>query len=214
MTGAGGDGERAGAASGRAAEGDAGASGAPPPPPGAADAAGRAPGRRSPVERFCDSVDALNEWMGRVWGTAILAVTFAVVYEVVVRTFFAQATTWANETTIYLSAMAYLICGGYALRHRRHVRIDVVYQMFSPATRKRLDLVTFVFFAGYVGALVWVGADMAWTSFQQSEGTGTPWNPRIWPVKMAIPVAAVLLLLQGVADQLRERGIGGARARP
>ncbi|MCC7326391.1 MAG: TRAP transporter small permease subunit [Burkholderiales bacterium] len=173
----------------------------------------RPPGGRSPVERFCDAVDGLNEWMGRIWGTAILVVTFAVVYEVVARTFFAHATTWANETTIYLSAMAYLICGGYALRYRRHVRIDVVYQLFSPAARKRLDLVAFVFFAGYVGALVWVGTDMAWTSLQQSEGTGTPWNPRIWPVKMAIPIAAVLLLLQGTADLLRERGIGGARAR-
>ncbi len=55
---------------------------------------------------------------------------------------------------------------------------------------------------------------MAWTSFQQSEGTGTPWNPRIWPVKLAIPLAALLLLLQGIADVIRELGIGGASARP
>ncbi len=71
-----------------------------------------------------------------------------------------------------------------------------------------------MFFVGYVGALVWVGADMAWTSFQQSEGTGTPWNPRIWPVKLAIPLAALLLLLQGIADLVRELGLGGASARP
>lgn len=175
---------------------------------------GAASRRNSAMERFCTAIDGLNEWMGRFWGATILVVTFAVIWEVVSRTFFAKATTWANETTIYLSAMAYLLGGGYALKHRRHVRIDVVYQLFSEPTRRRLDMVAFVFFVGYVGALVWVGADMAWTSFQQSEGTGTPWNPRIWPVKLAIPVAALLLLLQGIADLARELGIAGARARP
>jgi TRAP-type mannitol/chloroaromatic compound transport system permease small subunit len=162
----------------------------------------------------CNAIDGLQRMMGRFWGAAILVVTVAVIWEVVSRTFFTQATTWADETTIYLSAMAYLIGGGYALKHRRHVRIDVVYQMFSEAARRRLDVFAFVFFVLYVGALAWVGADMAWTSFQQSEGTGTPWNPRIWPVKLAIPVAALLLLLQGIADVIRELGIGGASARP
>jgi TRAP-type mannitol/chloroaromatic compound transport system permease small subunit len=175
----------------------------------------RAASRRNfAMERFCTAIDGLNEWMGRFWGAAILLVTVAVVWEVVSRTFFTQATTWANETTIYLSAMAYLIGGGYALKHRRHVRIDVVYQMFSEPAKRRLDMLAFVFFVLYVGALLWVGADMAWTSFQQSEGTGTPWNPRIWPVKLAIPLAALLLLLQGIADVIRELGIGGASARP
>ena len=62
-------------------------------------------------------------------------------------------------------------------------------------------------FAVYVGALVWVGSEMAWSSFLQSEGTGTPWNPPIWPVKMAIPIAGLLLLLQGIANLVRELGI-------
>src|SRR6185369_16755118 len=75
------------------------------------------------VARFCATVDRLNNFMGRVWGLTILAVTFAVLYEVVARGAFGQATLWANETTIYLSAMAYLIAGGYALQRRMHVRI-------------------------------------------------------------------------------------------
>jgi TRAP-type mannitol/chloroaromatic compound transport system permease small subunit len=45
---------------------------------------------------------------------------------------------------------------------------------------------------------------MAWTSFLQRETTGSPWDPPIWPVKMAIALAGVLLLLQGIANLLRE----------
>jgi TRAP-type mannitol/chloroaromatic compound transport system permease small subunit len=164
----------------------------------------------SPVSlaaRFCDTVDRINSWVGRFFALAIFAVTVAVLYEVVSRTTFGQGTLWSNETTIYLSAVAYLIGGGYALAHRRHVRIDVLYDRLSPRVRARMDQFTFIFFFVYVGALIWVGSTMAWTSFLQGETTGTPWNPPIWPVKFAIPIAGLLLLLQGIANLLRDLGL-------
>lgn len=167
--------------------------------------------RQSAADRFCDAVDALNGWIGVGLGFSICIVTFAVVYEVAVRSALNQPTSWANETTVYLSAVAYLLAGGYALLHRRHVRIDVVYAALSPRTQARLDLFTFVFFLLYVGTLIWVGGQMGWQSFQQNETTGTPWNPYIWPVKLAIPAAGLLLLLQGIANLLRDLGIAAAK---
>jgi TRAP-type mannitol/chloroaromatic compound transport system permease small subunit len=172
--------------------------------------------RAEPVplaDRFCDTVDRLNSWIGRFFALSIFVVVVAVLYEVFARGMFGQATLWANETTIYLSAAAYVIGGGYALAHRRHVRIDVLYDRLSPRVRARLDLFTFVFFCIYVAALIWVGSTLAWGSFLEGEGTGTPWNPRIWPVKFAIPIAGVLLLLQGIANLLRDLGIARPESR-
>jgi TRAP-type mannitol/chloroaromatic compound transport system permease small subunit len=170
-------------------------------------AAPERPAARNWADGFCDAIDRLNERVGQAFALTIFVVTLVILYEVVARGVFGRATIWANETTIYLSACAYLVSGGYALAHRRHVRIDLVYERLSPRTRARLDLFTFVFFFIYVGALVWVGTTLAWGSFQQSEGTGTPWNPPIWPVKFAIPLAGLLLLLQGVANLLRDLGV-------
>lgn len=167
--------------------------------------------RRSAAERFCRAIDGANEWMGRLWGYSILLVTFAVLYEVVARTLLDRPTIWSNETVIYVSAVAYLLGGAYAHLYHRHVRIDLVYDRLGAKTRARLDLITFVFFLLYVGALVWVGSRMAWDSFNQGETTGTPWNPLIWPVKLAIPLAGLLLLLQGVANLLREIGLVGKK---
>ncbi len=161
----------------------------------------------SAAARFCDGVDRANEWMGSLWGYSILLVTLAVLYEVVARTLFGLPTIWSNETVIYVSAVAYLLGGAYAHLYHRHVRIDLVYDRLGPKTRARLDVVTFVFFLLYVGTLVWVGGQRAWDSFNQGETTGTPWNPLIWPVKMAIPLAGFLLLLQGIANLLREIGL-------
>ena len=161
---------------------------------------------KGPLERFCDLIDRINEWAGLFWGFTIVAVTAAVLYEVVARTVFGAPTNWGNETTIYLSAMAYLLAGGYALLHRRHVRIDVIYEALSPRARARLDAFTFVFFLAYVLTLIWAGGSDAWNSFQIGETTSTPWNPLIWPVKAAIPAAGVLLLLQGISNLIRDLG--------
>ena len=174
----------------------------------AAGGAGDRPPVRSPLaDHFCDLIDRVNSWLGRGLALSIFLVTAAVLYEVVSRGVFGQATVWSNETTIYLSAVAYLVGGGYALAHRRHVRIDLIYERLSLRTRKALDCFTSLFFLVYVGALIWVGTTMAWTSFQQGESTGTPWNPPIWPVKFAIPLAGLLLLLQGIANLLRDTGV-------
>ena len=165
------------------------------------------------ADHYCNLVDRLNTWVGRGCALSIFAVVFAVLYEVIARGVFGQATIWANETTIYLSAVAYLVSGGYALAHRRHVRIDVLYERLAPRTRAKLDFFTFAFFVIYMGALVWVGSTLAWGSFLEAEGTGTPWNPRIWPVKFAIPLAGLLLLLQGIANLLRDLGVALAQSR-
>jgi len=170
---------------------------------GAAHARGVPP--RSPLaDRFCNAVDALNRVAGAALGFAILAVTATVLYEVFVRGVLNAPAVWANETTVYLSAMTYLLAGGYAMLHRAHVRIDFLYERFSERARTRLDVLTFAFFALYAGALVWVGWQMGWQSFQQAESTGSPWNPPIWPVKLTIPFAGLLLLLQGLANLLRD----------
>jgi TRAP-type mannitol/chloroaromatic compound transport system permease small subunit len=87
------------------------------------------------------------------------------------------------------------------------VRIDLIYGVLPPGPRLVADIISFAFFSIYVVALIWVGTQMAWSSFLQSEGTGTPWNPPIWPVKMAIPIAGVLLFLQGIVNLIRDLGI-------
>jgi len=156
------------------------------------------------MDRFFRAVDRLNDWCGRLVGLQILLIVVVIVYEMILRDLFNTPTLWANETMIYVTAVAYLLGGGYALHHRRHVAVDVVYARFSPRVRAWLDLVTLVFFVLYLGTLIWAGSIWAWDSIKVAEGTGSPWNPPIWPVKLAIPVAALLVLLQGIANVIRD----------
>ena len=156
---------------------------------------------------FCRSIDRLNEWVGWLLGPMIVFVSASIVYEVVSRGVFNQATTWVNETVVYGSSAVYLLVGGYALLHRRHVRIDLLFGMISPRAAQILDLVAMPFLIAYALALIIAGGEFALNSFLQSEGTGSPWNPRIWPVKMCIPLAGLLLLLQAFSNLFRDLGM-------
>lgn len=164
-------------------------------------------GRQSPALRAFGAIDALNEAVGRALGPVIILVTLAIVYEVVMRTVFLNATVWASEAVVYGSAAVYLLAGGYALRHGRHVRIDGFVELLPRGLRRMLPALRLLCVLLYAGTLVWVGGQMAWSSFLGSEGTGTPWNPPIWPVKACIPLAGVLLALQAIADTVRELGL-------
>lgn len=177
--------------------------------------AAREPGPRPArpgLTAFCDRIDAFNEVLGRLLGPVIIFVSGAIVYEVISRGVFNEATRWVNEATIYGSASVYLLAGGYAMLHRRHVRIDVLLEALSERARRRLELLALPFLLAYILTLVAVGGQVAWTSYLQNEGTGTPWNPAIWPVKACIPLAGVLLLLQAFSNLLRDLGVIEPRA--
>jgi TRAP-type mannitol/chloroaromatic compound transport system permease small subunit len=156
---------------------------------------------------LCNRIDALNEGVGWLLGPVIVFVSLSIVYEVVSRGAFSVATVWVNEGTVYASAAVYLLAGGYAALHRRHVRIDAIFGYLSERARKRLDLIALPFLIGYALTLVVIGGQMALTSFLQGETTGTPWNPPIWPLKACIPLAGVLLLLQIFSNTLRDVGM-------
>lgn len=166
------------------------------------------------MRRLFGAIDWLNEWTGRIVGFQIVFIVGVVVYEVVMRSVFVRPTLWANETMVYVTAMAYLLGGGYTLLHRRHVIVDVIYQRLLPRTRARLDLLTFLFFVLYMLTLIWVGWSFAWDSVQQRETAGTPWNPPIYPVKLAIPLAGLLVLLQGLANVVRDFYAARGESRP
>ena len=163
------------------------------------------------LQRYCRFVDRLNEWVGWLLGPMIVFVSAAIIYEVVSRGAFSRATTWVNESVTYGSSAVYLLVGGYALLHRRHVRIDLIFGVISPRAARILDLVTLPFLVAYALALIIAGGELAWASFLQTEGTGSPWNPRIWPVKLCIPLAGLLLLLQAFSNLFRDLGLVPAR---
>jgi TRAP-type mannitol/chloroaromatic compound transport system permease small subunit len=156
------------------------------------------------MKGFLSKIDAISIWSGNIVSIINPVVMVFVVYEIVMRFVFNTPTIWANEATVYLSALAYLLGGAYSLYYKAHVRVDMLYLKFSPRKRAILDVITFFFTFIYLGSLIWVGSIYSWESIKGLEKTGSPWNPPVYPLKIAIPLGAALLLLQSVANFIRD----------
>ena len=146
---------------------------------------------------WLDWIDKLNGFVGEfICYWSIIAV-FAYYYEVIARYFFNSPTNWAHEGMFLMFGMQYMLAAGYTLREGGHVYVDIVYNRFSDRTKALVDVLTSVFFFIFSLAILWTG----WTFFKDSvqiwEVSFTEWAIAYWPVKLAIPLGALLLTLQG-----------------
>ncbi|MCZ6858980.1 MAG: TRAP transporter small permease subunit [Alphaproteobacteria bacterium] len=165
---------------------------------------------QTPFTKFIDKINGLVGTYIAYW--AVIAV-FIYYYEVLARYVFNSPTNWAHEGMFLMFGMQYLLAGGYAYREESHVRVDVLYEKRSFRTKAIIDIITSVFFFIFVLTLFGTGLLFAMDAIEVQETTLNEWGIQYWPVKLAIPVGAILLLLQGIAKLIRDilylRGVRG-----
>jgi len=149
-------------------------------------------------------VDTINERFGKVISFLAVGMMGTVTVEVVLRYGFNSPTLWAHETAQYLYGSYCILGGAYVLLHKGHVNMDIFYARLSLRKRAILDLFTSVLFFAFIGVMLWHGMTFAWKSVAMLEVSMTPWAPPIWPVKLMLPLAALLILLQGIVKFARD----------
>lgn len=152
----------------------------------------------------CKLIDAISEWTGKIVSKLIFPVVGLVVFDVVMRYFFNAPVFWAHHSSLFMHAAFSLLAAGYCLRHRAHVRVDIVYKRFSRRQQAILDVITAGFFFLFIIILLRQGYLGFVESWQLKETIIAAWRPVLWPVKLMVPIAAALLLLQGVAKFSRD----------
>jgi len=155
------------------------------------------------MRRILSVVDLVSTWVGKVVSVLTLFVALAIVYEILMRYAFSKPTVWASESTVFACGLVYLLGGAWTLLEDKHVRIDMLYAKVSPRGRAALDCFTYLFFAFYIAVMLYATAIYAYESAALRETTMTPWDPPIYPMKVAMAVALALLLMQGTAKFIR-----------
>jgi TRAP-type mannitol/chloroaromatic compound transport system permease small subunit len=154
--------------------------------------------------RIARAIDGISLASGVILAWWTLVAVLVITYEVVMRYALNRPTNWAHESVTLLFAMQYVLCGAFAHYSRSHVRVDVVYQSLSPRNQARLDVVTSVLFFTYVGVMTYTGWFFYWDSQQMWEVSFTDWAPPLYPVKFTVFLGSLLLLLQGLANLIRD----------
>ena len=107
------------------------------------------------------------------------------------------------ELAVLLFGPYFLLGGPYLLHLKGHVALDVARQRLSPAWQRRLDLVNFPVIVLFCGILLYFSVPAAYNAFTYRETSFSAWNPPIWPVKAAVPLALALMLLQALVEFFR-----------
>ena len=159
------------------------------------------------IQAYINGITRLNNAIGTCVSYLVYGMFFFLILEVFFRYVLESPTVWTNELTQLLFGFYIVMSGGYVMAHREHVNVDIFYSHFSPRTKATVNIFTSALFFLFVGSVLYFGSSMAWESIQSMETSYSAWNPPIWPVKAAIPVAAFLLLLQGIARLLEDIGV-------
>jgi TRAP-type mannitol/chloroaromatic compound transport system permease small subunit len=112
---------------------------------------------------------------------------------------------WAFDVTYMMYGTHFMLGTAYTLMRIGHVRTDMLYQRWSIRRQNLIDAIGYFFF--FFPAMILLfhfGWQEAYHSFQIRETSdASPWRPIIYPFKAVIPVTALLLLVQGIAELLK-----------
>lgn len=150
------------------------------------------------VDRFALACGWLVSWL-------IIPMVLSLVYEVVARYFFNMPTVWAYDMTFILYGTFFMLGAAYTLMRKGHIRTDTFYASWSPRRQGIVDAICYlVFFFPAIGVFTWLGWGFFAKSYAQDERFVTsPWMAAAWPLKFMIPLAGLLLLIQGVSEVLK-----------
>jgi len=154
--------------------------------------------------RITDKLEWLNVRIGEFVAYWAVISVFAYFYEVMARFVFNSPTNWVHESMFLMYGMQYVLCGAYAYREDQHVRVDVFYVKLSPRGKAIADIVTSVFFFIFILTLAWTSGRFALDAINNSEVSFTEWGIQYWPVKLMLPIGAVLMALQGLSKLIKD----------
>ena len=150
------------------------------------------------------AVDRASTWVGQAFAWLALVLTCLISWEVYSRYILNSPHDWALDGQIMLYGSLFLLAGAYTLSKNGHVRGDVLYSFFVPRTQARVDLVLYiVFFLPGIFALTWAGWTFALESLAIRESTFSATPLPLYPFKFMIPLAGLMLLLQGLVEIVR-----------
>ena len=122
-------------------------------------------------------------------------------YDVTARYLFNTSSAGIVELEWYLFSFIFLLGAAYALKHERHVRVDVFYQNFSPRRQAWINLVGSVFFLiPFCIVVIVTSLKSTGNSWAIQDGSPDPGGlPARYIVTAAIPIGFILLLLQAIS---------------
>ncbi|KRQ95674.1 hypothetical protein CQ12_03565 [Bradyrhizobium jicamae] len=151
------------------------------------------------------AIDRFTDVTGKLISLTMLFLVVTISYEVVMRYGFGAPTVWVYESSFMANGAAFMLGAAYALLKGAHVRTDIYWENYSERKKGVVDLISYlVFFYPAMITFMLISIDDAWHSYDTGERSQeSVWRAIMWPFRATIPLAALLLMIQGVSEVLK-----------
>ena len=151
------------------------------------------------------TVDKVSTFIGHCFSWLVVGLSALIGFEVFSRYVLNSPNPWVFDAQIMMYGTMFMMAGAYTLAKNGHVRGDILYGFLKPRTQAIFDLILYiVFFIPGVIALAYAGYGYAADSWRILEHSSiTADGPPLYPFKTIIPIAGVVLLMQGIVEILR-----------
>ncbi len=208
-----------------------------------AEAPGETPADMTSWQRpITAGIDILNYRAGQIIALLLIPLIAAVVLEVISRNSFSilqnagfedlarsitiklrgfewslGPTLWVYDVSRMIAGVLFMAAAGYGLMRGVHIRADFLYRYWSDKTQATVDATLYLLF--FIPSMLFftiVAAEYWWLAYSTGETrqADSAWGPLVWPARLAMPVGAFLLTIQGISEIFRAfHKMGKARER-
>jgi TRAP-type mannitol/chloroaromatic compound transport system permease small subunit len=151
------------------------------------------------------AIDRFTDVSGKLISMTMLFLMLTISYEVVMRYGFNAPTVWVYESSFMANGSAFMLGAAYALLKGAHVRTDIYWENYSERKKGVVDLISYLlFFYPAMITFMLISIDDALHSYDTGERSQeSVWRAIMWPFRATIPLAALLLMIQGVSEVLK-----------
>ncbi|MFC3103588.1 TRAP transporter small permease subunit [Salinisphaera aquimarina] len=148
-------------------------------------------------------MDRVSSAVAVVAGALMLAGVLAVCHMIFVRYVLGESTVWQTEFTTFAITGAMLLGAPYVLATGGHVAVTALPDALGGWPRRIMQYMASLVGLAFCLALTYGAWHYFLEAYSMGWGTGTVWNPPLWPTLLSLPVGITLLSLQYVAELLR-----------
>lgn len=154
------------------------------------------------------AIDRLNEFIGKwVAWLILLSILISAGNAVIRKAFNMSSNAWL-ELQWYLFGAAFLLAAAYTLKQNEHIRIDIVYGLFSRRIQHWIDLFGHVFFLmPFVLLMIYYFIPYVTLSFRSGEMSSSAGGLVIWPAKALLLIGFAQLGIQGISEIIKKIAI-------
>ncbi|MBB3149236.1 TRAP-type mannitol/chloroaromatic compound transport system permease small subunit [Phyllobacterium trifolii] len=151
------------------------------------------------------TIDRINEFIGRYVAWLIfLAVIVSAGNAIIRKTFNMSSNSWL-ELQWYLFGGAFMLAAAYTLQRNEHIRIDIVYGVFSRRVQHWIDLFGHVaFLMPFVILMISYFIPYVRLSYDSGEVSSSAGGLILWPAKLVLLIGFLLLGIQGVSEIIKK----------